>query len=216
MMKILVTGFDPFGGERINPAWEAVSRLASEIAGAEVRTLQIPTVFGASATKLTAEIDQFQPDAVICVGQAGGRFGITPERVAINVDDARIPDNQGQQPIDVVIQTDGAPAYFATLPVKAMVAKMQAAGIPSSVSNTAGTFVCNHIMYQALYHVAKYHPQTVAGFIHVPYIPTQVADKPNLASMGLDDIVKGLTLCIEAVVEFDGKADLQTVGGETH
>ena len=120
-MKILVTGFDPFGGEAINPAWEAVSRLPKEIEGAEIVTVQIPTVFGDSAKVLFEAVEQHQPHAVVCVGQAGGRFGITPERVAINVDDARIADNKGQQPLDTVIQADGAPAYFTTLPVKAMV-----------------------------------------------------------------------------------------------
>ena len=125
-MKILVTGFDPFGGEAINPAWEAVSRLPKEIEGAEIVTVQIPTVFGDSAKVLFEAVEQQQPDAVVCVGQAGGRFGITPERVAINVDDARIADNKDQQPLDTVIQADGAPAYFTTLPVKAMVEAVKA------------------------------------------------------------------------------------------
>ena len=215
-MKILVTGFDPFGGESINPAWEAVKRLPNEIAGATVKTIQIPTVFGDSAEKLFAEIDAFEPDAVVCIGQAGGRFAITPERVAINVDDARIPDNKGNQPIDVVIQEDGEPAYFATLPIKAMVEFIGKAGVPASVSNTAGTFVCNHIMYQALYYVAKHRPQAKAGFIHVPFVPSQVVDKPNYASMSVEDIVKGLTAALEAVVVYDGKEDLQVIGGATH
>ena len=155
-MKILVTGFDPFGGEAINPAWEAVSRLPKKIEGAEIVTVQIPTVFGDSAKRLFEAVEEHQPDAVVCVGQAGGRFGITPERVAINVDDARIADNKGQQPLDTVIQADGAPAYFTTLPVKAMVEAVKKAGLPTSLSNTAGTFVCNHIMYQNLYYLANH------------------------------------------------------------
>ena len=215
-MKILVTGFDPFGGEAINPAWEAVSRLPKEIEGAEIVTVQIPTVLGDSAKRLFEAVEQQQPDAVVCVGQAGGRFGITPERVAINVDDARIADNKGQQPLDTVIQADGAPAYFTTLPVKAMVEAVKAAGLPASLSNTAGTFVCNHIMYQNLYYLAKHHPNTQGGFIHVPYVTEQVVDKPGQASMALADIVKGLTVCLETLVAYQGKTDARLVGGETH
>ena len=215
-MKILVTGFDPFGGEAINPAWEAVSRLPKEIEGAEIVTVQIPTVFGDSAKRLFEAVDEHQPDAVVCVGQAGGRFGITPERVAINVDDARIADNKGQQPLDTVIQADGAPAYFTTLPVKAMVEAVKKAGLPASLSNTAGTFVCNHIMYQNLYYLANHYPNTQGGFIHVPYVTEQVVDKPGQASMALADIVKGLTVCLETLVAYQGKTDAQVVGGETH
>lgn len=215
-MKILVTGFDPFGGEAINPAWEAVSRLPKEIEGAEIVTVQIPTVFGDSAKRLFEAVEEHQPDAVVCVGQAGGRFGITPERVAINVDDARIADNKGQQPLDTVIQADGAPAYFTTLPVKAMVEAVKKAGLPASLSNTAGTFVCNHIMYQNLYYLAKHYPKTQGGFIHVPYVTEQVVDKPGQASMALADIVKGLTACLETIVAYQGKTDAQVVGGETH
>ena len=215
-MKILVTGFDPFGGEAINPAWEAVSRLPKEIEGAEIVTVQIPTVFGDSAKRLFEAVEEQQPDAVVCVGQAGGRFGITPERVAINVDDARIADNKGQQPLDTVIQADGAPAYFTTLPVKAMVEAVKKAGLPASLSNTAGTFVCNHIMYQNLYYLANHYPNTQGGFIHVPYVTEQVVDKPGQASMALADIVKGLTVCLETLVAYQGKTDAQVVGGETH
>ena len=215
-MKILVIGFDRVGGEAINPAWEAVSRLPKEIEGAEIVTVQIPTVFGDSAKVLFEAVEQHQPHAVVCVGQAGGRFGITPERVAINVDDARIADNKGQQPLDTVIQADGAPAYFTTLPVKAMVEAVKAAGLPASLSNTAGTFVCNHIMYQNLYYLAKHHPNTQGGFIHVPYVTEQVVDKPGQASMALADIVKGLTVCLETLVAYQGKTDARLVGGETH
>lgn len=215
-MKILVTGFDPFGGEAINPAWEAVSRLPKEIEGAEIVTVQIPTVFGDSAKVLFEAVEEHHPHAVVCVGQAGGRFGITPERVAINVDDARIADNKGQQPLDTVIQSDGAPAYFTTLPVKAMVEAVKKAGLPASLSNTAGTFVCNHIMYQNLYYLAKHHPNTQGGFIHVPYVTEQVVDKPGQASMALADIVKGLTVCLETLVAYQGKTDARLVGGETH
>lgn len=215
-MKILVTGFDPFGGESVNPAWEAVKSLPSEINGATVKTLQIPTVFNESADKVFAVIDEFQPDAIVCVGQAGGRTAVTPERVAINMDDARIPDNIKQQPIDVVIKEDGAPAYFSTLPIKAMVQNMLKAGVPASVSNTAGTFVCNHIMYQVLYYIDKKGLNAKAGFIHIPFMPTQVLDKPTQPSMSLDDIIKGLTSCVSTIVEYADKDDEKLIGGQTH
>ena len=142
-MKILVTGFDPFGGETVNPAYEAVKLLPDTIAGAQIIKLQVPTRFTLSGTVLEAAVNEHRPDAVICVGQAGGRSAITPERVAINLADASIPDNAGDQPVDEPIRKDGAPAYFTSLPVKAMVQKMRAAGIPAALSYTAGSFVCN-------------------------------------------------------------------------
>ena len=150
-MKILVTGFDPFGGETVNPAYEAVKLLPDTIAGAQIIKLQVPTRFALSGTVLEAAVNEHRPDAVICVGQAGGRSAITPERVAINLADASTPDNAGDQPVDEPIRKDGAPAYFTSLPVKAMVQKMRAAGIPAALSYTAGSFVCNSLMYTLLY-----------------------------------------------------------------
>src|SRR5699024_10566618 len=191
-MKILVTGFDPFGGEAVNPALEAVKLLPDTIAGAEIHTLEIPTVFHKSAEVVREAIKKIQPDVVLAVGQAGGRFAVTPERVAINIDDARIPDNEKNQPIDVPIHEDGESAYFTKLPVKAMVAAMKKAGVPAAVSNTAGTFVCNHIMYQVLYMIDKEFPDMLGGFVHVPYIPEQVTDKPNQPAMSLQDMAKAL------------------------
>ena len=145
-MKILVTGFDPFGGEPTNPAIESVKRIDENIEGAEIIKLEIPTVFHKAADVVEEKIKEVKPDVILAVGQAGGRYGITVERVAIDEDDARIEDNEGNQPIDVKIREDGAPAYFATLPIKAMVEEIKKENIPASVSNTAGTFVCNHIM----------------------------------------------------------------------
>ena len=211
-MKVLITGFDPFGGESINPALEAVKQLPDTIEGAKVIKLEIPTVFRKSLEKIEENIIKHNPDVVISIGQAGGRFGITPERVAINIDDARIPDNETNQPIDIPIFEDGDAAYFSTLPIKAMVKEMQDNGIPASVSNTAGTFVCNHVMYGVLYMTAKKYPNIKAGFIHVPYIPSQVVTKPNQPSMSTDDITKGLALCIKAIV--NNSSDIKTVGGE--
>ena len=214
-MKILVTGFDPFGGEPTNPAIESVKRIDENIEGAEIIKLEIPTVFHKAADVVEEKIKEVKPDVILSVGQAGGRYGITVERVAINEDDARIEDNEGNQPIDVKIREDGAPAYFATLPIKAMVEEIKKENIPASVSNTAGTFVCNHIMYQDLYLAEKYG-DIKAGFIHVPFLTEQVVDKPNTASMSLDDIVKGLNAAIRAIVKYDGKKDLDVTGGATH
>ena len=214
-MKILVTGFDPFGGEKVNPALEAVKSLPSEIHGAEIHWVEIPTVFYKSAEVLETAIVRFQPDAVLCIGQAGGRASLTPERVAINQDDARIPDNQGNQPIDTPIRLDGQAAYFSTLPIKAMVQAIKEEGLPATVSNTAGTFVCNHLMYQALYLADKKFPHMRAGFMHIPYMTEQVVNKPNTASMNLTDIVRGIEAAIGAIVDYKDK-DIKLVGGTTH
>ena len=214
-MKILVTGFDPFGGEKVNPALEAVKSLPSEIHGAEIHWVEIPTVFYQSAEVLETAIVHYQPDAVLCIGQAGGRASLTPERIAINQDDARIPDNQGNQPIDTPIRLDGQAAYFSTLPIKAMVQAIKEEGLPATVSNTAGTFVCNHLMYQALYLADKKFANMRAGFMHIPYMTEQVINKPNTASMNLTDIVRGIEAAIGAIVDYKDK-DIKLVGGTTH
>lgn len=214
-MKILVTGFDPFGGEPTNPAIESVKRIDDEIEGAEIIKLEIPTVFHKAADVVEEKIKEVKPDVVLSIGQAGGRYGITVERVAINEDDARIEDNEGNQPIDVKIREDGAPAYFATLPIKAMVEEIKKENLPASVSNSAGTFVCNHIMYQDLYLAEKYG-DIKAGFIHVPFLTEQVVDKKDTASMSLEDIVKGLNAAIRAIVKYADKEDLNVTGGATH
>lgn len=195
-MNILITAFDPFGGETINPAQLAVEALPDAIGGHTILKSIVPTVFGASADLVIHQMDRLSPDAVVCVGQAGGRDAITPERVSINIMDAKKPDNAGAAPEDVPIVPDGPAAYFSTLPVKAMVAAMEAAGIPAKLSNTAGTFVCNQLLYRCLHHAARHMPHCRCGFIHVPYIPEQTADKP---SMKLEDIVKGLTAAIAAI-----------------
>lgn len=215
-MKILVTGFDPFGQDTINPALEAVKQLPNEILGASIIKLEIPTMFHKSANVVNLAIQQHQPDIVVHIGQAGGRFGITPERIAINLDDALIADNSSQQPIDQLIAENGPAAYFSQLPVKAMVANMQEVGIPATVSNSAGTFVCNHIMYQTLHYCQMNYPQIQSGFIHVPYLPQQVADKASLPSMDLKTIVQGLVISIETIITYQGHADIKTVGGSLH
>lgn len=213
-MKILVSGFDPFGGEKINPAIESVKLLPDEIKGAKIIKLEIPTVIGKSLRKLEEVIEREKPDVVINVGQAGGRQDITVERVGINVDDCRIKDNEGNQPIDEPVVKGGPDAYFVTLPIKAMVKNMTDNKVPASISNTAGTFICNHVTY-GMAHLAKTkYPNMKTGFIHIPFLPEQVLDKRNMPSMTLDLIVKGLTHAIEAVVE--NKEDIKITGGATH
>lgn len=210
-MKSATTG-------RVLAVWQAVRTVASafslRIGGHPqfIRPLINPMAQGAAVAEAIA---REKPDAVLCIGQAGGRYDLTPERVAINLDDARIPDNEGNQPIDTPIFADGAPAYFATLPIKAMVAKIREAGLPSSVSNTAGTFVCNHLMYGVLYTLAKHYPGVRGGFMHVPFIPSQTVNRPSPApSMAQTDIARGIEAAITAIAEND--ADIAAVEGQTH
>lgn len=204
-MKILITGFEPFGGEKINPSYEAVKLLPDKINGATIIKRQIPTVFRKSIEEIEKLIEETNPNIVISVGQAGGRAEVNIERLAINIDDARIKDNEGNQPIDEVIFKDGENAYFSNLPIKAMVEKIKNNGIPACISNSAGTFVCNHIMYGLLYLIDKKYPHIKGGFIHVPYLPEQVVDKRNIPSMSLDNIKKALVLAIEAIIENDAR-----------
>ena len=200
-MKVLLTAFDPFGGEKVNPALEAIKLVKNNILGAEIVKLMLPTVFNKSIEILDEAIKKESPDIIICVGQAGGRFEVTPERVAINIDDARILDNEGNQPVDKKIFEGGEAAYFSTLPIKAIVAAINAINLPASVSNSAGTFVCNHIMYGLLYLLDKKYSNIIGGFIHVPYIPMQVVDKRNMPYMNLEDITRALEAAIEASVQ---------------
>ncbi|SHJ14887.1 pyroglutamyl-peptidase [Clostridium cavendishii DSM 21758] len=211
-MKVLITGFNPFGGEAINPSFEAVKRLDDVISGAEIVKVEIPTVFNKSIIELEKAIVKENPDVVICVGQAGGRFDITIERVAINVDDARIADNEGNSPIDKPVFEDGENAYFANLPIKAMVEEIKKVDIPASVSNTAGTFVCNHLMYGLLYLINTKYKNIRGTFIHVPFIPMQVMNKPNTPFMELEKITEALTMAIKAAVT--NKDDLKVAMGK--
>ncbi|KRG08666.1 pyroglutamyl-peptidase I [Staphylococcus sp. NAM3COL9] len=213
-MNILVTGFNPFGGETINPALEAVKRLPDEIEGHKIDKLEIPTVFHKSKEVVVEQLKQKEYDIVLAIGQAGGRFELTPERVGINIDDARIPDNEGNQPIDETIQTTGASAYFSNLPVKRMTEAIKSKGVPARLSNTAGTFVCNHILYQLGYLQATQFPNIKFGFIHVPFIPEQVIDKVEKPSMTIETIFKGLKAALEAIIESD--KDIKVALGEIH
>ena len=208
-MKIIVTGFDPFGGEKINPSIECVKALP-EIEGVELIRLELPTVFKESAKRLNEVINDVKPDAVLSVGQAGGRPGITMERIAINVDDARIPDNISQQPIDETIQTEGEAAYFTTLPIKRIVKAIREAGISAEVSNSAGTFVCNHIMYQSLFAATKADKPFKAGFMHIPFIPEQTTDKPSLP---LEESTKAVQIAIETIRDYINDEDIKVQEG---
>ena len=190
--KLLITGFDPFGGETVNPAWEAVKKLPDRITDYTLYKLEIPTVFGLAAETVLAKATDFQPDVILCIGQAGGRAAVTPERIAVNIRDARIPDNAGNQPGGEQIAPDGPAAYFATIPVKEMAAAIENAGIAATVSNSAGAFVCNDTLYSLLHHYA--HTDVKVGFIHVPYLPEQ--GQPN---MELEVITKALEAAIEAI-----------------
>lgn len=213
MTTVLLTGFEPFEGESINPSLEAVKALGGvAVEGYHIIAKPLPTVFGESIAKLHTYIEEISPSIVICVGQAGGREGITVERVAINVDDARIPDNIGQQPIDRPIIENGPAAYFSTLPIKAAVENLRQAGIPSSISQTAGTFVCNHLFYGLMNMIQNCSIK--GGFVHIPYLPEQAANHPGKASMSLDLIVQGLLSVVKTTILVE--EDVVVSGGATH
>ncbi len=195
MKKLLITGFDPFGGETVNPAWEAVKLLPDVVGAYELTKMEIPTVFGAASQKALDAAQKVQPDVILCIGQAGGRKAITPEMVAINLRHARIADNAGNQPQDEPVAADGPAAYFATVPVRKMTAAIEAAGIEAAVSYSAGTFVCNDTLYAVLHHYAGTPVQ--AGFVHVPFLPEQA--KEGVPFMPLETIVRGLAAMIEAL-----------------
>ena len=196
-MKILLCAFDPFGGESINPALEAVK--AVKVDGIELVKAEIPTVFYKSLEKATAIIDEIAPDAVIMIGQAGGRSNVTPERVAINISDANIDDNEGNRPSDEPIEVGAPAAYFSTLQIKRIVENLKAENIPATVSNSAGTFVCNHLMYGVLRHIDKKRLSAVAGFIHIPYLPEQTANKENMPSLPLEVSTRAIEIAVKTV-----------------
>ena len=193
--RLLITGFDPFGGETLNPSWEAVRRLPDTVGGFKLTKLEIPTEFQRASKTLLAAAENLRPDAILCVGQAGGRVGVTPEAVGINLREARIADNAGFRPCNTPVIPGGPVAYFATLPVREMVAAIQTAGLPASLSLSAGAFVCNDVLYTVLHRYAG--TDVKAGFIHVPFLPEQA--KENVPCMTLEQIVCGLTAAIETL-----------------
>jgi len=216
MKTVLLTGFEPFNKETINPAWEAVRALQGwREDGFAVEVRQLPCVFGAAIDTMRAALDELQPALVIAVGQAGGRVDMSIERVAINIDDAPICDNRQQQLIDQPIAADGPAAYFSTLPVKAIVHALRAAGLPASVSQTAGTFVCNHVFYGLMHALAmRPAPAVKGGFIHIPFLPEQAAAHPGAASMSLASMAEGLRIAVRTALNTG--ADAVAAGGATH
>ncbi|AEK73275.1 pyrrolidone-carboxylate peptidase [Thermococcus sp. 4557] len=199
-MKVLITGFEPFGGEEINPSWEAVERLPESISGARLIKHRLPVTFRGVREILPRLIVEERPDVVILTGQAGGRPNVTVERVAINVMDSKMPDNEGFAPEDEPV-FEGAPAaYFATLPIKSIVAALRGENIPAAVSNTAGTYVCNAAMFTALHTIAVAGMKTKAGFIHVPFIHEQALEKPR-PSMALETITRAFEVAVRTSLE---------------
>ena len=195
MKKLLITGFDPFGGENINPSWESVKELPDRIGDWQITKMEIPTVFGTAADKVIAIAEDIHPDAILCIGQAGGRAAVTPEVVAINLQEARITDNIGNQPVNIPVAEGGPAAYFATVPIREMVQTIQSHGIPAALSYSAGAFVCNDVLYRLLHHFDG--TGTRAGFIHVPYLPQQA--KENQPSLPQEKIVEALQLAISVL-----------------
>jgi pyroglutamyl-peptidase len=214
-LNVLLTGFEPFEQDPLNPSWEVARALDGwQHAGATVRAVQLPCVFGDAITRLDQALQQFQPTLVLCLGLAGGRAALTPERVAINVDDARIPDHAGRQPVDIPVVAGGPAAYFSTLPIKAMVRDMLAQGVPAAVSNTAGTFVCNHIFYALMHRLAQAGGTVRGGFMHVPTLPALAALHPGMPSMALETQVRGVQQAIQTAMEV--REDVRETGGQLH
>jgi pyroglutamyl-peptidase len=212
---ILLTGFEPFGGETTNPSWTAVRSAARRLRadGLDVQAVELPCVFGASAKVLEEALERFRPELVLCAGQAGGRERISLERVAINCDDARIPDNAGNRPVDEPVVLDGPAAYFTSLPVKAALAALTAEQIPAEVSQSAGTYVCNHTFY-ALMHALRLRPGTRGGFVHVPYEDAQVPAGSSAPSLPVEQMAAALAVVVRTALATT--ADLKIAAGATH
>ena len=214
MPHVLLTGFAPFGGESTNPSWEAVQALEGEVvAGHRIVARCLPVEFDASLHALQHALDELVPSLVICVGQAGGRAQMSLERVAINVIDARIPDNAGAQPIDEPVAADGPAAYFTSLPIKAMLAALRNAGFPAEISQTAGTYVCNHVFY-ALMHALRGLPGVRGGFVHIPYSPAQAALHAGAPSLPSTVVAQALRLAVGIALTVEH--DVRMGSGATH
>ena len=212
--RVLLTGFEPFGGETVNPSWEAVRTLRSRrIAGHRIEVARLPTAFGDALTALGAALTASRPRLVIAVGQAGGRDRLSLERIAINVDDARIADNRGRQPIDQPVIAGAPAAYFSTLPIKAALAALTDAGIPAAISQSAGTYVCNHVFY-GLMHALAHRRGVRGGFVHIPFLPAQAVQHRGAPSVALDTVIAALRLIVEVSLRTDG--DARIAGGATH
>ncbi|SFM86793.1 pyroglutamyl-peptidase [Izhakiella capsodis] len=215
MKTVLITAFEPFDGETVNPSWEAVRQLDQrELMGATVVACLLPCEFGQSLVVLKQAINRLRPTLVMATGQAGGRSEVSVERIGINIDDARIADNRGRQPVDQPIVPEGPAAYFATLPIKAMVAAIREAGIPAVISQTAGTYVCNHVLYSLLHYLHHAMPEVRGGFIHIPYLPEQVVARQGQASMSSDNVIRALEAAL--ITALSTEHDIRQTGGATH
>jgi pyroglutamyl-peptidase len=217
LSNVLLAGFEPFETDPVNPAWEVARTLDGwQHAGATVRAVQLPCVFGRAIERLDQALAQWQPTLAICLGLAGGRSEVSLERVAINIDDARIADNAGQQPVDTAVVAGAPAAYFSTLPIKAIVRDLRAAGLPGTVSNTAGTFVCNHIFYALMHRLAQAPgvAQARGGFIHLPYLPEQAARHPGAPSMALETQAAAVRAVIRTALA--QRYDVRETAGQLH
>ncbi|HET8794748.1 MAG TPA: pyroglutamyl-peptidase I [Arthrobacter sp.] len=214
--KILLTGFEPFGGQSINPSWQAVQLAAAELtnAGYAVRTIELPCVFGESARILGGALNEERPDLILCVGQAGGRGRLSLERIAINVDDARIPDNAGNSPVDSAVVDGGPAAYFSTLPIKASLRELLRMGVAAEISQSAGTYVCNHVFYALMHELQRgVHSGAKGGFVHIPFAPEQVLDS-SVASMEITTAASALAAIVRVGLATGG--DIAMAAGATH
>ncbi len=215
--RILLTGFEPFGGESVNPSWQIAQALDGWVCeGRAVRSVLLPCAFGDALHRLDEALAAHRPELVVCLGQAGGRAEISIERAALNVDDARIPDNLGRQPIDAAVVAAGPAAYFSTLPIKALARDLREAGIAVAVSNTAGTFVCNHVFYALMHRLATVPALANArgGFVHVPYTPEQAAGQPGAPSMALAMQVEGIRQALSSAIRT--RDDVRETAGREH
>ncbi|MFF3437179.1 pyroglutamyl-peptidase I [Streptosporangium sp. NPDC002721] len=208
MKGVLITGFEPLDGVG-NPSWEAIGLVPG------ARTALLPCAFGGALEHLHAAVAEHDPAVVVCVGQAGGRPDVTVERVAVNLDDARIPDSAGRRPIDEPVVRGGPAAYFSTLPVKACVAASRAVGVPASVSQSAGTFLCNHLFYGLMHMIATERPTIRGGFVHVPFSPEQVLDEA-VPSMPVPVVAQALTAIVTTALSVSLGGDLRLIGGSLH
>ena len=211
MTTVLLTGFEPFDGQMTNPSWSAVQEVAANWAGDEtIHLLELPVVFGTSGDALAQTLREVEPDVVICVGQAGGQSAVAIERVAINVDDARIPDNGGAQPVDEPVVDAGPAAYFSTLPIKAALVEVTMRGIPAEISQSAGTFTCNHVFYRLMHELATGDSGARGGFVHVPFSPEQAAGTRH-PSMSIEVMAEALAGILAATLTHE--VDLRIGGG---
>ena len=212
---VLLTGFEPFGGQTTNPSWSAVQEVRRTWAGSgqDIHLVELPVDFASVDRLLTDALESLRPDVVICVGQAGGASAVRLERVAINVDDARIPDNQGWQPVDEPIVPEGPAAYFSTLPIKAAVAELNRLGIPAVVSQTAGTYACNHVFYRLMHEIDRSGRDVRGGFVHVPFAPEQAVGT-DFPSMAVDAMARGVAAVLATTLSTS--VDARIVGGSLH